>query len=241
MGSFEESFKKQAKKHWDKAREAEVGDVGRIRLEPGEYVGVLTTEQSVLEKGVLAGCSKLLLTYTVTQGDSAGEKATKTFLFGGDRTEQELTKLARLLKKMFPADASDLASSDAEGLLEFLAAELFDQTIPVIFEVIEDDIQDKKTKETRRIKWVDVIRVLDEDSDTPSSDDEGSDSDSDGEGDDDWTPEKGETVMYQPPGKRKLYPFDVVDVSLKKGTVTLDNGDDEDLEVPISMVFEQED
>jgi hypothetical protein len=243
MSKFLDAFEKKAKEHYANAREAEAGS-NRITLKPGTYYGSLTYTGEVITTGKLKGVPQLIETVVVDEGEYVGSSVQKKMAFSEDYAEDMMKALVKRLKTLFPEDADDLSQFDHGGIKEYVGENVLDRTFRVQFSVIENDIEERdgpNKGQKRLVKYYALdARLGDaepaaeapapakkakaapapepEDADEEETDDEG-----------DWTPSKGDTVFYKPPGKRRALEFTVVTVNAGKRTVTLKDEEGEKL------------
>jgi hypothetical protein len=242
MSKFLAAFEKKAKEHYADAREAEPGS-NRIRMNPGSYVGVLTMEGEVIATGTMKGVPQLIETITVDEGEYVGASVAKKFTFSEDYGDRAFTQLVKRLKTLFPEDSADLSQFDEAGIKEYIGDKLGEE-YRVQFSVIDTEIEEKDGPDKgkkKSLRYYDVdCRVADAEAPKaakgkakpakaaepePEAEEEAVEE----EAAEDWTPTKGDIVLYKPPGKRRSLEYTVLTVNKTKQTVTLKDDDGEKL------------
>lgn len=145
MSKFTQALKKQAKDHWDSAREKEGGGFRGCTLPDGDYVGLLDIETSVGERdNWTKGCPIIKFIFTVDEGSFEGNNsAVSERVLTDDARGFEF--LAKDLKNIFPEDKEFIAEMDVDGLGDFLEdKEEDDDDIRVKFSVVRTTKVTKK-------------------------------------------------------------------------------------------------
>jgi hypothetical protein len=192
MSKFADAMKKQAKKAWDDNKHAE-GGARNITAPIGTHRGLLVYELSVGTKGAIKGMPIVEEIVAIDQGDYVGKGARKSFILGGDYADRNCAGLAKHLKKAFPDDADDIAEMDVELLAEYLDSKSGLNDYRIEFEVIETELEDKDTKQTKAVIYFDIVGPVAGEASAASADD---DDDDDVVDDEDFVPAKGDQVLY---------------------------------------------
>lgn len=109
MSAFTEAMAARSAEHFEKAK-VSVASQGIDDIPLGNYKGTVTVTADTIQKGKKKGAPVIEVNVAL-DGDQVGTTLSKGFVIEGEYEENNLAAACRMLKKIFPDSAEEIAES----------------------------------------------------------------------------------------------------------------------------------